>query len=304
VAEDIKKTKREYPLHGWGGIGLIALGLILTLMSVDPVAKLLLPMGLTGYVLAMDGWVLMRRGESLLNDRIGEFFLMMGVSIVGWLVIELYNQLLLNWKYVGLMDYPFWKTVFLIWIYAMVFPSVFVTYQAFDGVVILRSYKPSPMKWLNGAWVFWSVLFGILFLLLPIWFPGKWELTLVLFGIIMVLEPINYTFDRPSLVAAKEQGHREKVDLLVLSGIAFGIVVEVINLFAGFRVLQLGPFGYATWLGGIPFLRFFLYGLLALVIFELNAAMTGYPGCEPYEHPALQVESDENKKNGNNHLIK
>ncbi len=98
MAEEIKETEREYPLHGWGGIGLIALGLILTLMSVEPVAKLLLPLGLTGYVLAMDGWVLMRRGESLLNDRIGEFFLMMGVSIVGWLVIELYNKLLLNWK--------------------------------------------------------------------------------------------------------------------------------------------------------------------------------------------------------------
>ncbi len=296
--EQKKKSFQEYPLYGWGGIGLIVLGLILTLTGVESVGKLFFPLGMTGYVLTLDACILWRKGESLLADRIGEFILMMIVSLLGWSLIEIYNQLLHNWKYVGLADYPIRKTLSLIWIYAMIFPAVFETYQALDGIVILREYNAQDFKWLNGAWIFWSVLCGLIFLLIPIWFPGSWQMTLVLFGIILVLEPINYTYERPSLVSVWQQGHRERVDLLILSGVVFGIVIEMINLFAGFRVLHLGPFGYATWLGGIPFLRFMLYGLLALVVFEMFSAMTGYPGCESYQHPLFKEEGTNNKKNG------
>ena len=85
----------------WIGLALVALFWPLNwLLEGDRTHLLFFPLWL-GYVLAVDGIVLRRTGDSLLTRSPRNFALLFPLSIPTWWLFELFNQRLGNWEYVG-----------------------------------------------------------------------------------------------------------------------------------------------------------------------------------------------------------
>src|SRR5690348_8380913 len=95
---------RKFPTYGWVGLGIIVLGEILCWAKVFPFHIFITPIAWTGYIMLVDALIFQRKKESLILTRTGEFVVMVALSVMLWLVFELYNVLLQNWHYVGLPE--------------------------------------------------------------------------------------------------------------------------------------------------------------------------------------------------------
>ena len=270
------KMNREYPLHGWGGIGLFLICSILALFSIPIISLFYIPIALLCYILAVDAWVYSSKGESLLTDRLPELIIMMPVSLICWLIFESYNLFLKNWSYPGFKEHPILSNGVWVILFSLFFPALFSTVEALLEDDVEEPAIQGNLSWMNGIWVFWLVLIGLSFVLYPLMYPGPGLLPMLTIGIGMLLEPINYVFDRPSLVRLWITGQKKKIGVLFISGLIMGFVFSFFNLLTDYRVVNVSKSIYNTWLDGTPILGIALYGIWAFMGFELYVATTGF----------------------------
>src|SRR5713101_3144934 len=88
--------------HGWLGLGIMVAGEALLYAGAPLVATWFTPLMWTGYILLVDGWVASRLGASWLTQRRREFGFLVVLSVLSWLLFEVYNFKLQNWAYVGM----------------------------------------------------------------------------------------------------------------------------------------------------------------------------------------------------------
>ncbi len=94
--------KKNFPPHGIIGILILILSEIFLFYKVDPFYSWFYCFAWWSYILAIDGVIFYRKGNSLLLSRTKEFFLLIPWSVFIWLIFEAANLSLKNWYYIFL----------------------------------------------------------------------------------------------------------------------------------------------------------------------------------------------------------
>jgi hypothetical protein len=207
----------------------------------------------------LDGILFLAKGESWLWDKTGEFLRLAGWSVTVWLVFEVFNFFLHNWRYVGIearlwLRWPGYALAF-----ATVLPGIFLAAQvlAARGVFQRSTGKPHNLN----AWQPIFLMAGVACLVLPFVFP-RYAFPLIWLTFIFLLDPFCDLLAGDSLTRRWLAGERQKHFCLLTAGLLCGLWWEVWNYPA-----------ISKWVYTLPILNFGK-------IFEMP--VLGYLGFPPF----------------------
>jgi hypothetical protein len=213
----------------------MAAGATLLFLGVTFVATYFTPLVWSGYILFIDAVLHRVKGNSLLVNRRREFFVLLLLSVLFWLVFEFYNLFLHNWHYVGLPEQLPWRLFGYLWAFATIWPAILETAEALEcwKGISGRAIRPWKITRLRLAL---SVCFGAFCLAVPLLAsPGTahYLAAPVWLGFIFLLDPLNYRMGRGSLLIDLEKGDPRRLYALLLSGVVCGVLWEFWNYWAG-----------------------------------------------------------------------
>lgn len=269
-------STRSYPLlplHGWAGVAMIVLFWSLNWSLDGPRTHVyFFPMWL-GYVLAVDGLVLMRRGTSILTRSRREFAFLFVFSAPSWWIFELFNWRTKNWSYIGAelfsdLEYAILATI----AFSTVMPAVLETAELVRSFEWTERWTSGPRLKRSGRTA--AVLFStgcLLVIVLLAWpdvfYPFIWA------SVFCLLEPINIWTGRPSMFDYLQRRDWRPVVSLALGALICGFFWELWNYFAypkwtyrtpGVEFLHLFEMPLLGYIGYLPFgLELFSMGHLA-----------------------------------------
>jgi hypothetical protein len=221
------------PWLGFLGLLIMLAAEILLLSGNRFVAIWMTPIMWTGYILALDAIVHHFRGKSLITSRLRELPLMILLSVGIWLIFEVYNFHLINWRYDGLPSNMLVRDVGFFWSFATIMPAVFETTDLFEMIFRRKPRAPSsPAPKYPSIGLEWiSILAGFTMIVMPIVLPrpiASYFFALVWIGFIPLLEPINRRIGARSLLAAGPEGFIRGLALLA-AGLLCGFLWETWN---------------------------------------------------------------------------
>jgi len=244
------------------GTGLVALSWAASWSEKTPLAHHSFFFLWLGYVLVVDGLVLLRTGTSLLSRGVGRFIGLFVVSIPLWWLFEALNARLNNWSYQLPHEYT--------WLayhaeaslaFSTVVPALFGTAELFRSFAFVRRFdswkrlNPGDAGWmpftLTGA-----IMLGLVLTFPAIFFPLVW------IGLFFLVDPVVHRLGGISVAGDVEVGRWALVFSLFLSGLTCGFFWEFWNSSA-----------MPKWTYDIPYAEW-------LHLFEMPAL--GYGGYLPF----------------------
>ncbi len=229
----------RFPLYGYLGLVMIAVGEWLMFQQVEPIFTYFTPWAWTGYILAADAAVFALRGRSLLRSDPRELAAMALWSIPLWMIFEGYNLHLRNWIYYAVgMPLSLPAELFgRAWAYATIVPALLVSADLLAALGWFERASARGWGWLLRVRRPLMV-FGVLFVILPPLLPHRWAVYLfglVWLGFIFLLEPLNYRRGHPSVLRDLEAGRGQRLYCLFAGGLLCGLLWEFWNYWAGAR---------------------------------------------------------------------
>jgi len=223
------------------------------------------------FILVMDSLNFRRSKTSPLSDSVKNFLFSAFISVLVWLIFELFNLRVKNWTYHGLPQNILERWIGYFVAYASVIPamkemSLFA--QSFLSKKRLGLFRIRGTPALLKSWFFSGIISIILVLTWPrLFFPFIW------LCFIFLLEPLNYRLKNKTLLRDLEKRDWTRFWSWLLAGLVAGFLWEFWNFWAGshweyyipylnfWRVFQMPVFGYT---GFLPFALevFALYQLL------------------------------------------
>ena len=257
-----KSLMRDWPGHGWLGLGLVIIFWILNWSLSDLRTHwAFFPLWL-GYCFTVDALVFMRKGHSMLTRNPGTYATLFLVSAPAWWLFELFNWRTQNWLYDGrqfFTDFQYFALASLS--FSTVMPAVFGTAELVSTFNWLRRIRRGPLlvptqATLLGFFVTgWLML--VLLLLWPLYFfPFLW------LSVYFILGPVNVWLKHRSLTQYTAVGDWRPVLALWLGCLICGFFWEMWNFYS-----------YPKWIYRVPFVDF-------LHIFEMP--LLGYGGYLPF----------------------
>jgi hypothetical protein len=258
----IKSDLKNFPVHGWLGIGLI-IGYWYVNWALSGLRTHIafFPMWL-GYCLAVDALVLRRKGSSMLTRYPVAYIKLFIISAPGWWLFELLNWRTQNWVYQGrefLTDFQYFVLASLS--FSTVMPAVFGTAELVSTFDWLRRMKPGwtipqtraiMLGFFVAGWVMLALL-----LLWPLYcFPFVWG------SVFCILEPLNVWLTHRSLTRYIADSEWRPIVSLAVGCLICGFFWEMWNFYA-----------YPKWIYHVPFVGF-------LKVFEMP--LLGYLGYIPF----------------------
>ena len=256
---------RRLPVYAWIGLAMIAVSEAGMLAHIEPFWSWHTPIAWTGYVLFTDGLVWQRRGDSLLRSNPSEAVFMAVVSVLLWIVFEIYNKYALhNWYYTGLPENRIVRAIGYAWAFATILPGIFETSEVLGALRERTPYfrRTVPPRIPLGAAGATAVATGAAFVVYPFLHPSTWIAALVWLGFILLLDPINALMGAESIRGDLREGHRNRLVNLLLGGLLCGVVWECWNYWA-----------HTKWVYNVPVPPH-------IKIFEMPLA--GYGGFPPF----------------------
>lgn len=182
------------------------------------------------FIWAVDSFIHLRSGSSLLTRHRREFFLLLPLSVFIWLIFEMYNIVLNNWKYLFVQEAIVFRWIGYTLAFATVLPALFETFQILDVYGLFKNSHTHPIP-KSKRWYAPFVFIGITTLVLPLIWP-KIFFPLIWIGFIFLLEPINHRMGGVSLMRQWEQGSLRTLHLLLVTGCVIGFLWEFWNHWA------------------------------------------------------------------------
>lgn len=214
------------------GIGLLAVFWAVSWLQLRPISIFAFFPQWFGYILAVDGVVLSRRGTSLLHEGGAPFARMFMVSAVFWWLFEALNSVTHNWHYLGTESFsPLSYFLYASVAFSTVIPAVLetatllATFFPGDAFLTLERGKPPAARLAVVAAI------GILTFAAPFLWPNQAYGLLWVSGLLLI-EPLNWILGRPSLFRLLSAQHIRLVVLLGLTGWICGPLWELWNFYA------------------------------------------------------------------------
>lgn len=240
-------------------IGLVASGILLAsevlmFRRIEPFYSWFYSFAWWSYILIIDSLIYLRKGNSLILSRTGEFFLLILWSVVIWVFFEFINLFIRNWYYINATSLPWVQGMGYIVSYGTVLPALFETMEFLEITRLFRSSRIRPIH-VTRAWYRASFFLGLISLFLP-FFLSRYAFPLVWLSLIFLLEPFNHRFGGRSLLRDWEKGSPRKFYLLLLSGVICGLLWEFWNFWANTKWIYTVPFFEKMKLFEMPLLGF------------------------------------------------
>ncbi len=177
-------------------------------------------------LLFLDGLLGRLTGKSLLWERPGDFLRMTFFSVTVWLVFEVFNLWLLNWRYQGLeprlwLRWPGYALAF-----ATVLPGVLLTAEVLAALGVGGKLKGPELR--LGRWQPAFLLVGVACLILPFLAP-YYAFPLIWLAFIFLLDPLVDLLTGDSLTRRFARGEMQQPLCLLLAGLLCGIWWELWN---------------------------------------------------------------------------
>lgn len=217
--------------YGWIGLAILVLAEILLFAGNPVVAANMTPVAWTGYILLTDAVVFRLTGQSWLMTRRREFWYLLPISVISWLMYEFYNYRMQGWYYIGLPDHTWARGFGYFWAFATIFPGLFVTADLLLALRWFRRFRGKPRPWSAQTL---RVLFtlGFICLAVPLLYPSGYLWALVWVGTMFFLGPINLMYAPDSLFRDFAEGDYERIAALFVGGIICGFLWEFWNFWA------------------------------------------------------------------------
>lgn len=279
--------------YGWIGIFMIILAEInLLFTGVSSIAHELgrwtTPVCWWGYIFFIDAVILRIKGNSLIHNKPKEFITQLIMSVVFWVVFELYNLYLQNWEYINLHEQIIIRYTGYVVSFATIMPGMFLTAELLETLGVFKSFRISRLE-VTSRMIYLSVITGILFLVFPLMVNmniARYLFMLIWLGFIFLLEPIVFSSGGNSLLKDLETGTLNRILCLAVSGLICGFLWEFWNYWSVAKWVYKVPFTsdikifempLAGFLGFIPFAweYFIMYSCFKLV-FQKSKINTGF----------------------------
>lgn len=227
---DKDRTSHRTPAYTW--IGILILVLAETLLILDQVLIItwFTPIMWTGYILAMDGWLKKRTGQSWLRNHIREFPFLILASVGIWVLFEAFNFHLKNWYYQSVPAIPTLRLLAYFWSFATIIPGVFITAQIIESILPQKTMREGsgahPGK--RNLWF----LIGLAMVSIPLCVPeymARYLFGSVWIGFILLVDPLNERTGAPSFRKMIEQDQWSKISALLVGGFVCGLLWEAWN---------------------------------------------------------------------------
>ena len=218
-------------LYGWIGLSILVFAEILLFAGNPVVAANMTPVAWTGYILLADAVVFHLTGQSWLMTRRREFWYLLPISVISWLMYEFYNYRMQGWSYIGLPDHTWARGFGYFWAFATIFPGLFVTADLLLALRWFRRFRGKRRPWSAQTL---RVLFtlGFICLAVPLLYPSGYLWALVWVGMVFFLGPINLMYAPDSLFRDFAEGDYERIAALFVGGIICGFLWEFWNFWA------------------------------------------------------------------------
>lgn len=260
-------------MYGFLGLAVIAISELLLFLRFSVVPIYFTPLAWTGYILLVDGLNYKVRGESLIQSRSKEFFVMLPWSVFCWLVFELYNLHTESWTYIGLPQNLVARLVGFAWSFATIFPAILETAELLQA--LFRTLRMKALR-TSRTVLYLCMTLGFLFLSLPALSPNstaRYLIPFVWLGFAFLLEPINFLLGGRSVFQYFEAGELKEFLSLMLAGVMCGLLWEFWNYWAEARWVYNLPFSWA----GPRIFEMPLLGFLGFIPFAVEChAMQNY----------------------------
>lgn len=269
-------TATHFKGYGWLGLGLIFLAeTALVFQREYPLARLIsvwtTPLCWWGYILFLDALIFRLKGSSLIASRRREFYLQLPLSIICWLIFELYNLHLENWEYHGLPENPLILCIGLGSAFATIMPGMFQTAELLETLRIFKGFQIAKLKVTNRI-IYGGVVLGFIFVMTPLLvsqYYARFLFALVWTGFVMLLDPIVYSSGGGSLLRDLEQGTLERILCLFVAGYICGFLWEFWNYWAAARWVYTAPFTPNIRVFEMPIAGFLGFGPFAWEYFAM-----------------------------------
>jgi len=261
----------------WVGLALIAVFWPLNwMLSGDRTHLLFFPLWL-GYVLAVDGLVLRRTGESLLWRSPGVFAWLFPLSVPTWWLFEWFNERLGNWEYLGSdhftdLEYFFYASLS----FSTVIPAVFESAELVRSLRWIERFADGPRFPRGGDSRGYRIAVaaaGAAMLAATLLWP-RYCFPFVWTSLVFLFEPLCLALGRRGLTTDIARGDWRNWMSLWIGGLLCGFFWEMWNMysapkwiyhvpFVGFgKVFEMPILGY---LGYLPFaMELFLVARIVL----------------------------------------
>src|SRR4030043_216539 len=246
--------KKTFPIHGIFGIILLLLSQFFLFKKVDPFYSWFYSFAWWSSILAIDGVVYWRKGNSLILNRTKEFFLMIPWSIFIWLIFEAANLSLENWYYIRLPPSTFERWSGYAIAYGTVLPGIFETTEFLESMGLFKKSKVKNII-ISSEKHSVLILLGVVCLVSSVLIP-QYFYSMIWVGFIFLLDPFNYRFGGSSLLKDLEEGNPRKTYLLLIAGLICGFLWEFWNFWALSKWVYTVPFFEELKGFEMPFLGF------------------------------------------------
>ena len=270
------KRRYEFKLHGWIGIFLILFaesGVVLqhNYYIAHRISVWTTPLCWWGYLFLIDAIIFRLKGNSLICNRRRNFLLQLPLSILIWLMFEVYNLHLGNWKYIGLPTNPVELYLGTGLSFATIMPGIFLTAELLDTLRIFDRFHIAKLKVTNRV-IYGGIVLGFLFVMAPLLLPehsARYLFGLVWTGFVMLTEPIVYSSRGDSLLRDLENGTLKRILSLFTAGFICGLLWEFWNFWAASKWVYTAPFMQDLKIFEMPVAGFLGFGPFAWEYFVM-----------------------------------
>lgn len=263
------RTQKIFPLHGWIGLGLVAVAWSLN-WSLEGLRThyLFFPLWL-GFCLTIDALVFLRKKTSLLTRSWRRYIGLFLLSAPVWWLFEILNWRLKNWYYVGSENFSpfsfwFWATIN----FTTVIPAVFGCAEFIGSFSLLRrisrkgpTIRPS-LKVLCTFFIAGLVMFIAMLIWPQLFFPFLW------LSIFFITEPINW-LNHKSLAGSLSRGDWRSVLALWTGVLLTAFFWEMWNYLSFPKWIYQVPWGGCCKIFEMPLLGYGGYLPFALELYAI-----------------------------------
>ncbi len=266
----------DFKLHGWIGIFLILLAEVGVVLQnrfsiAHRISVWTTPICWWGYIFLLDAVIFKIKGNSLICSRRKNFLLQLPLSIIIWLLFEVYNLHLANWKYIGLPTHPLELYLGTGLSFATIMPGLFLTTELLEILHVFNKFRIAKLKVTNRI-IYSGVVLGFIFIMAPLLISGnyaKYLFGLVWTGFVMLLEPIVYSSNGDSLLRDLENGVLTRILNLFAAGFICGLLWEFWNFWAASKWVYTAPFMEDIKVFEMPVVGFLGFGPFAWEYFVM-----------------------------------
>lgn len=213
----------------------------------------------------LEGLLFRKQGKYWLISRPGKFLALACWSVTSWLVFEVFNLVLTNWRYAGMLPHWWLRWPGYALAFATVLPGVLLTARVLAAYGAWTGSRGQARTWL--CWEPFFLLLGTACLVLPLTFP-RYAFALAWGATFFLLDPINDLLTGNSLTRRWLAGERREIFYLLTTGIICGLWWEMWNYPSA-----------AKWVYTLPILNFGrifempILGYLGFLPFALECAV-------------------------------